>query len=447
MSTQSDNNSSNQDDHPEVSRCPNCDSVVGVDDKSCSVCFTPLVQVGNSAESDDEFHSGRVTSFGDTSKSDEKDGETSTDNLGYIEHTLEEKQSPLASISLIGMVIFFAILALWVLQNPGEITFALLPTETSLAPTQTLTPTWTPLATETIPPEDTPTSTPIPQPTDTPQPPRLHQITAGETLFSLSLRYGVTVDSIASLNGILPDSGLQVSQELVIPWPTATPELEQVAVEVGGETIIADPTDCRMYQIMGGDTFFGISARERVPLEALMAVNRLTEQSILQPGDRICIPEIIRGGVLPATPGPSPTAMPTSPPPGPQLLYPIEGQTIQVAQGQPFLQWVAVKALADDEWYMVEIVDLSAVDSHPYRGFTRQTSFQIPYTWRAPVPEIHTYRWSVRIVLVTSEREDGSFIYTFGGSKSEDAMFQWMGAVPTATRVPSPTPVSEEVGA
>lgn len=197
---------------------------------------------------------------------------------------------------------------------------------------------------------------------------------------------------------------------------------------------------------MGGDTFFGISARERVPLEALIAVNRLTEQSILQPGDSICVPEIIRGGVLPATPGPSPTAMPTNPPAGPQLLFPVEGQAIQTDRGQPFLQWAAVKRLAENEWYMVELVDLTAIDSHPYRGFTRQTSFQIPDTWRSPIPEIHDYRWSVRIVVITGEREDGSFIYTFGGNKSEDASFTWMGAVPTATPTPSPTSVPEEVG-
>jgi len=340
-----------------------------------------------------------------------------------IESRMEEKRSALTTILLLGMIVFFAAAALWVLQNPEEISQAFIPTVTSIAPTRTMTPTWTPLSTEISLPVSTATMTAVPAPSDTAQPPRLHQVESGETLFNLSLRYGVTLDSIAELNEIPSNSGLQVSQQLIIPWPTATPPLARVAVEVGGETIVADPAECNMYEIKGGDTFFGISARERVPLEALVAVNRLTEQSILQPGDRICIPEIIRGGVLPPTPGPSPTATVTEPPPGPQLLYPVREAKIDDFEGPLFLQWVAVKELTDDEWYMVELTDLTNIDSYPNRAFTRQTSFQIPSGWRPVESEMHRFRWRVQIITVTGERQDGSFIYTFRGNRSQDAHF------------------------
>jgi LysM repeat protein len=284
-----------------------------------------------------------------------------------------------------------------------------------------------------------------PLPSDTPQTPRTHSVFGGDTIFALSLRYGVSMESIAALNGIPFDSGLQVSQQLLIPWPTPTPPLSPVEVEIGGEVVIADPTNCRMYEIKGGDTFFGISARERVELPALMAANRLTEQSVLQPGDQICIPNIIRGDAIPPTAGPSPTPSATNPPSGPHILYPIADTVIDLPDEPLFLQWAAVKDLDESEWYMVEVTDLTDVDSHPMRGFTRQTSFKVPGAWHPQVPELHDYRWRVRIIQVIGEREDGSFIYSYGGANSDDAGFSWLGADPTSTPAPTPTDTATQV--
>jgi LysM repeat protein len=242
-------------------------------------------------------------------------------------------------------------------------------------------------------------------------------------MFGLGLRYSVSSESIAATNGLAPDAGLIVSQQLVIPWPTATPPLVPVQVEIGGQVIVADPTDCVRYEIKSGDTLLGIASRNRVDYRALLAANRLTEQSILQPGDEICIPKIIRGGVLPPTPGPSPTATSSPPPAGPHLLLPLPESEFSSEDDIIVLQWVTVKDLAEDEWYMIEVTDLSEVDAHPNRGFARHTSFKIPDEWRPTGEGLHRYRWLVSIVRTTGIREDGQFTYTFGGSSSEDGTF------------------------
>ena len=45
------------------------------------------------------------------------------------------------------------------------------------------------------------------------------------------------------------------------------------------------------------------------------------------------------------------------------------------------------------------------------------------------------------IVKVTGQREDGQFIYTFGGANSDEGSLYWQGAVPTATPpIPTDTP-------
>lgn len=480
---------SNEGHDEQKRRCPKCDSVVDVQATTCLLCGATLTKVSTESSFDDGEASHDDLSLTDLREIalpggadvalERSDLEYKADKPsepvnqfdsplsppvedsilrlsgsekpaqfmegGPFEAVLEERESPVATLILGVLIIFIISIAFLLLRGPDDLTLALLPTPTAITQPPTLTPTWTPLPTETQLPTETPTITPTQPPTPTLQPPRSHSVTSGESLFNLSLRYGVTMDSILQLNNIPSDGGIQVGQQLLVPWPTPTPPLEVVAVEINGEMIIADPTNCRMYEIKGGDTFFGLSARERLPLDAILAVNRLTLQSVMQPGDSICLPEIIRGGVLPPTPGPSPTATATEPPEGPMLVYPGDGTTIDPTDDRFFLQWVAVKDLTEDEWYMVELTDLSDYDSHPLRAFTRQTSFQVPSSWRPDESEVHQLRWRVRVVQVTGEREDGSFIYTFGGNNSEEEYFFWLGAVPTPTPTPTPVPTSTPV--
>jgi LysM repeat protein len=348
--------------------------------------------------------------------------------IPVFQATLREREAPVTLWLTAVFTLFILGAGFLILQNPVQATVALFPTPTPVPPTVTLTPTWTPHPTETSPPSVTPTITPTPLPTDTPQPPRAHNVTANETLFGLSLQYNVTAGSIAEANGLGVDGQIQVGQSLLIPWPTATPPLVAVAIELGGETVIADPADCQLYEIQGGDNLFAIAARNRIPLEALQHVNRLGDDSIIRPGDTVCIPNIIRGGVLPPTPGPSPTPTVTLPPAGPSLLYPPRHAVVTPEDGPLALQWAAVKDLEPVEWYMVELTNLSLVDSHPFRGFTRQSSFIVPAAWRPPGAEEHVFRWRVSIVRVTGQRSDGSFTYTYGGNASHDAFFTWAGS-------------------
>ncbi|MEZ4519021.1 MAG: hypothetical protein R3C44_20115 [Chloroflexota bacterium] len=140
--------------------------------------------------------------------------------------------------------------------------------------------------------------------------------------------------------------------------------------------------------------------------------------------------------------------MPTSLPGGPNLLYPVEDVQIGDVNTPLLLQWTAVKNLADNEWYMVEMLDMSEDDSFPRRGFTRDTSFRVPGGWRPTIAEPRSMRWQVSIVQVNGRRSDGAFTYTYGGESSQPSHFTWIGAVPTATPTPTstPTPTPEPLG-
>jgi LysM repeat protein len=359
-----------------------------------------------------------------------------------FESTLRESRSSLL-FWVVATLVALGLGAAWLaLRDSGPaVMAAFIPTTTPLPPTVTLTPTWTPLPTETLPPSATPSPSQTPAPTSTPRDPRTHTVSAGETLFGLSLLYRVSADSIAQANNFDLNAPIQSGQSLVIPWPTATPPLESVLMEINGQPVMADATNCEIITIQSGDSAYGLSALKGVPLEAIIAVNRQTQESIqlLQPGDTLCIPKLLYGDTIPPTAGPSPTPSLTPPPGGPALLYPVVGAVVDTSDAI-VLQWAAVKDLGPDEWYMVELRDLDDRDSLPQRGFTRDPSFDLPAEWRPEVEALRRMQWTVSIVQVTGRRSDGGFIYTFGGKSSLPAHFQWQGAVSTPTPTATPTP-------
>jgi LysM repeat protein len=420
-----------QENGSQPQRCPNCDSVVPTDAHQCLMCGYEIDQptVTTTPASEEGLLAAEEIQIEPTSR-DEEFIEIDSQPLPIIDSRvirseMKERLSPVTFLLTVLFAIIVVSLGILVLMFPADAAVEFIPTATPIPDVVVVSESSTIESTETSEPTSAPTLAASPIPTDTPQPPRAHTVSTGETLFGLGLRYSVSIESVATLNNIPSDSALQISQELLIPWPTATPPLVPVEVEINGERIIADPADCQTYEIKGGDTLFGIAASFNVPTEAMLAVNRLSELSILQPGDTICIPQIVFGAAIPSTPGPSPTPGPTLPPSGPELLYPVEGSLNDSSVGKVALQWVAVKHLADDEWYMIELTDLTEVDSHPRRAFTRQTSFQLPDGWTPQDDADHDIRWRVSIVRITGQREDGSFIYTFGGETSDDSYFEW----------------------
>jgi LysM repeat protein len=417
------------------SRCPSCDSIVPEGADRCIMCGASITMELSDVEP--------IELGGERADVESDHAQSEPESSVVFESVMRESKSRSLMWLTIIMVLLTLGASVFLLKTQdAETTLAMVPTVTSIPSTVTYTPTWTPLPSETSPPTETPTPTHTPIPTDTPRPPRFHQVASGETLFGLSLFYRISAESIAEGNGIPSTTQIQVGQSLLIPWPTATPPLESLVLEIKEETVIADVTDCEIVVIEEGDSTYGLSAERGVPVEAIVAVNRLTEESIqmLHPGDTLCVPKIIYSDTLPPTPGPSPTITATSFPAGPDLLYPVRGTVIDQLDEEITLQWVAVKDLDEAEWYMIELANVDAIDDIPQRAFTRDNAFRVPESWRPVIPELHNMRWRVSIVQVTGKRTDGGFIYNYGGQSSDDAFFTWLGAIPTATPTLTPTP-------
>jgi LysM repeat protein len=99
---------------------------------------------------------------------------------------------------------------LWTTACGGQVVSGSTPTPASLAvilPSSTARPTFSPQMLTPIP-----TNTPAPTPT-----PVVHIVQPGDTLLGIALQYGVTLDALQQINGVLRPETLQIGQQIIIP--------------------------------------------------------------------------------------------------------------------------------------------------------------------------------------------------------------------------------------
>lgn len=106
-----------------------------------------------------------------------------------------------------------------------------------------------------------------------------HVIQSGDTLWSLSRRHGVTVQTLAQANGITTGSTLRVGQRLYIP------QIERS----GSRTASAAATNVVQYRVRSGDTLWRIAQRYGVTTSNLVAWNKLPRNGLIRPGDNLKI--------------------------------------------------------------------------------------------------------------------------------------------------------------
>ncbi|MFK7805900.1 MAG: LysM peptidoglycan-binding domain-containing protein [Anaerolineae bacterium] len=408
-------------------RCPHCDFLQAEKTDRCLMCGTALdAEIFLTADEQAEIQRERAEAAEAEAKAEQ------TKQAKRAARQFYRRPTP-----VFGLSVFFALFTLAVggygFLNPAAIPIALLPSATPteapliVLPTETATPipTATPLITETPTPTLVPTETSTPLPTDTPQPLRTYEIVSGQTLVGIASLFGFTLESIFEANGFVDEDPIVfVGQEILIPWPTATPPLQPILYDIGGQTLVIDPSSCPpFYAIQEGDSLFGLASANDIPLDAMLEMNYLTVDSIVQPGDPICIPQILEGPIFLPTPGPSPTPAPTQPPTGPAPLYPPDG--FEHAAGDTvFLQWLSVEQLGAEERYMVEVIDTTDVDIHPKRLFTQSAGVPLPADW-GPASGEHNYVWRVSVVEITGRRDNGGFIYSIVGAESVPRTFSW----------------------
>ncbi len=163
------------------------------------------------------------------------------------------------------------------------------PTEPVPAPGAEATPE-APVATE-QPAAETPGATPVTAtetpadtatPVTTPAAPGTHVVQAGENLFRIALRYGISVDDLAKANNITNATVIYVGQVLTIPGSSTPPATTEPTTTPGSGVTI--------HVVQPGENLFRIALRYGLDYDYLARYNGITDPALVYVGQQIKIP-------------------------------------------------------------------------------------------------------------------------------------------------------------
>jgi len=100
----------------------------------------------------------------------------------------------------------------------------------------------------------------------------IHVIAKGETVYSLSKRYGVSPEAIIRSNSITNTSGISIGTRLLIP---------SADLSANG--------DIGLYKAKRGDTYYSIAKKLGLSLEHLLALNGRNESRLLRIGEELIV--------------------------------------------------------------------------------------------------------------------------------------------------------------
>ncbi|GAB4510232.1 MAG: hypothetical protein OHK0046_06680 [Anaerolineae bacterium] len=319
----------------------------------------------------------------------------------------------------------------------------------SSAPLPTDTPTLRPtLAFPTVtlgPPTLTATNTqePSPTPTQTFTPePCIRSVQANDTLYGLANSCGHlsfdVLNLIVELNDSLDtvDTPLQIGQQIIIPWPTTTPDPNAVATQAPtdsaalgeeGQTEVSafdenfDPLfvptatlrpDVMIHTVLPDENIISIAFLYGANVEILSQLNpEITfsqcDFGVATGGPR-CTVQIFQGQQIRV---PAPTPTPTLPPtltgsetPSPTPTATFNAPVLQSPSDRAnflrdqiiTLRWSPTGTLNPSQTYLVWVEDLTA--GIVYTAETLDTSFIIPAEWQGTAEPRHEFAWMISII-------------------------------------------------
>lgn len=104
---------------------------------------------------------------------------------------------------------------------------------------------------------------------------RTYTVRSGDTLPWIALRLGLDLDALRAINGLDDGQAISLGQQLILP-----------ATE---DELRVEPTLTR-HTVNAGESLGLIAQAYNTPLSVLMAVNRITNPDLIQPGQELVIP-------------------------------------------------------------------------------------------------------------------------------------------------------------
>jgi murein DD-endopeptidase MepM/ murein hydrolase activator NlpD len=108
----------------------------------------------------------------------------------------------------------------------------------------------------------------------------IHVVGKGETVYSISRFYRISVDELMKANKITDPSKLQAGSRIVIP----SSAFSDVSVSTGNIQVLTD------YRVARGDTLYGIARANGISLQTLLDINKFSPNHVLKIDDIVKVP-------------------------------------------------------------------------------------------------------------------------------------------------------------
>lgn len=219
-------------------------------------------------------------------------------------------------------------------------------------------------------------------------------VVAGDNLFRIALRYGLTTQELAEANGISNPSLIYVGQRIVIPGEAAPPAATETASPEAPPTATeAPPPSGSTYVVQPGDTLFRIALRNNTTVNSLLNINpQISNPNLIFVGQSINLPD----GSEPVTVNDSSadtdsgSNLNVSVAPGVEVFL-VEGEEVGALVSQATqlgVQWVKITvswAEIEPEQGSIEFDQLDeAVDAFDSAGFDIMLTLTDAPDWSRP---------------------------------------------------------------
>lgn len=116
-----------------------------------------------------------------------------------------------------------------------------------------------------------------------------HLVEKGETLYSISRKYQITVSELRAANGLSESDVLKFGQKLNIP----TPDIENAAT-LNSASVSSGSSysseNLEIYVAQKGDTYYGIARERGIKVAELFSLNNLGSDASLKAGQKLKVP-------------------------------------------------------------------------------------------------------------------------------------------------------------
>lgn len=110
-----------------------------------------------------------------------------------------------------------------------------------------------------------------------------HTIVKGDTLYSISKKYGVSLADLRKANNLTDSDVIKIGQTLTIP------SKDSGKADSSNAPANTDTRKVETYTVVKGDTLYGIAKRNNIAIADLLALNNMTSSSIIKVGQKIKI--------------------------------------------------------------------------------------------------------------------------------------------------------------